>query len=272
MLQQRMEKIQDRERRIIDEGAYNEPSPWLERTGWAQYLRKLDRDELLQSIATPEMDQEPISQVIWEAMDKMMRQCQATVREHAGVFVRKEVMRTEEDQSRFVPLKGYQNPDEIQDKGRHWQQIVMFFVRTQQSHLWKSPKYVLKHHQQQAFQQLIEEAQQDVERSKLQHEEGEHIAAAASVHMSDIEIESQDERSGDGEDDVEPWCPQGFVPLEGTQRACLAFCISLLCQKAHKHKYEHALVCVLAVLGVDPHGWKGYNTYPPILSSVIKIS
>jgi len=71
---------------------------------------------------------------------------------------------------------------------------------------------------------------------------------------------------------VEPWCPQGFIPLEGIQRACLAFCISLLCQNAHKHEYENALVCALAVLGVDPHGWKGYDTYPPILSSVIKIS
>jgi superfamily II DNA helicase RecQ len=271
MLQQRMEKIQDRERRIIDEGGHNEPSPWLERTGWAQHLRKLDRDELLQSIATPEVDEEPIGRVIWEAMDQMMRQCQATIREHAGVFVRKEVMRTEEDQSRFVPLKGYQNPEEIQDKGRHWQQIVMFFVRTQQPHLWKSPPYTLKRHQQQAFQQLMREASQDVEQKKLPHEEGEHSTAVAREQINDTDVESPDETSGDGDDDEKLWYSPAFVPLEGTRRACLAFCISLLCQKAQKHEYEHALVCALAVLGVDPHGWKGYDTYPPILSSVIKI-
>lgn len=55
-----MKKIEDRERRIIDESTYNEANPWLERTEWAKYLRKLDRDELLQSVATPEMDEEPI--------------------------------------------------------------------------------------------------------------------------------------------------------------------------------------------------------------------
>ena len=151
MLTQRMEKIQDRERRTIEEGVYNEPSPWLQRTGWTQHLRKLDRDELLQSIATPEIDDEPVGRVIWDAMAEMMQQCQATTSKHAGVFVRKEMMRTEADQSRFVPLKGYQNPEEIRDKGRHWQQIVMFFVRIQQPHQWKSPIYRLKRYQREAF-------------------------------------------------------------------------------------------------------------------------
>jgi hypothetical protein len=75
MLTQRVEKIQDRERRTIEEGVYNAPSPWLQRTGWTQHLRKLDRDELLQSIATLEMDEEPVARVIWEAMVDIMRQC-----------------------------------------------------------------------------------------------------------------------------------------------------------------------------------------------------
>ena len=63
----------------------------------------------LESVATPEAEEDAVGHVIWEAMAEMMRQCQSTTDEHAGVFVRKEEMRTEENQSRFVPLKGYQN-------------------------------------------------------------------------------------------------------------------------------------------------------------------
>ena len=62
-----------------------------------------------------------------------------------------------------------------------------------------------------------------------------------------------------------------MVYLEGLPQVCLEFCIALLCGKAHQHEYEHALVCALVVLGVDERGWKGFDTYPLILSSVIKI-
>jgi superfamily II DNA helicase RecQ len=34
--------------------------------------------------------------------------------------------------------------------------------------------------------------------------------------------------------------------------------------------YEMPLVCALAVLGIDEHGWRQPDSYPPILSSVIK--
>ena len=99
MLARRMATIEDREQRIIEDGVYNAPGPWVTTTGFAKYLRKLDRDELLQSVATPEMEEEPVFRIIWEAMQEMTQQCQATVDQHAGRFVRKEVMRTEEDQS-----------------------------------------------------------------------------------------------------------------------------------------------------------------------------
>ena len=39
MLITRMDKIEDQERRIIEDGVYHAPSPWLRQTGFAQYLR-----------------------------------------------------------------------------------------------------------------------------------------------------------------------------------------------------------------------------------------
>ena len=50
------------------------------------------------------------------------------------------------------------------------------------------------------------------------------------------------------------------------------FCIELLNQTVTRREYDSALVCALAVLGVDEDGWKGPDRYPPILSSMIKIA
>ena len=56
--------------------------------------------------------------------------------------------------------------------------------------------------------------------------------------------------------------------------ACLEFCIELLNQTIHNREYDMALVCILAVLGVDLFGGRFRNpeTYPPILSSIIKVA
>ena len=89
---------------------------------------------MLGSIATPGREEEPEAYIIYEAMMVLMRHCQRTVDDYAGVFVPKEVMRTEEKQSWFVLLKGYQSADEIRDNGRHWQQLLMFLMRTQRPH------------------------------------------------------------------------------------------------------------------------------------------
>ena len=48
-----MAQIKDRERRIIEEGLYKAPGPWLIRMEWQKYLRKLDRDELFGERSNP---------------------------------------------------------------------------------------------------------------------------------------------------------------------------------------------------------------------------
>ena len=60
--------------------------------------------------------------------------------------------------------------------------------------------------------------------------------------------------------------------LTAIQRACLQFCMALLDQRNIDHDYDSAFVCGLAVLGVKEVGWKGVDTYPPILSKLIKIA
>jgi hypothetical protein len=55
------------------------------------------------------------------------------------------------------------------------------------------------------------------------------------------------------------------------KKACLEFCIELLNQRHRSHEYESALVCAMAVLGQGETGWRDPESYPLILSQVIKI-
>ena len=52
----------------------------------------------------------------------------------------------------------------------------------------------------------------------------------------------------------------------------LAFCIELLNQIYYMQKYKSALVCAMAVLGRGEFGWCDSESYPPILSRVIKVA
>ncbi|KAL4981321.1 hypothetical protein BDW68DRAFT_196769 [Aspergillus falconensis] len=71
--------------------------------------------------------------------------------------------------------------------------------------------------------------------------------------------------------DQDPSRIQAFVmtPLE---TACLEFCIELLNQKTKVQEYESPLVCAMAVLGRGELGWRDLDSYPPIISQVLKVA
>ena len=57
---------------------------------------------------------------------------------------------------------------------------------------------------------------------------------------------------------------------ERIMAAYLDFCLSLLAQRMQQNEYGMAMVCALAVLGVDIKGWKSLSIYPLILLAIIK--
>ncbi|RYN60390.1 hypothetical protein AA0117_g13059 [Alternaria alternata] len=57
---------------------------------------------------------------------------------------------------------------------RPWQQIVMFFARTQREHAWKSPQYRFTRRQREAWEALVKEAERVAE-GEAKEEEGEEI-------------------------------------------------------------------------------------------------
>ncbi|KAG9378468.1 hypothetical protein A1F94_011584 [Pyrenophora tritici-repentis] len=165
---------QDIERRAqttIQEGERDEVNPWLERTQWLPYLVGMERPDLLACIEEPvaepdarqEQQAEPVEAAIWAAMDGLARFSQASIIDRIGVFIRLEAIRTEMHQTRFQPLQPYMDKDAIVKHTRPWQQMLMFFARTQKEHAWKSPKYRFTRRQREAWEVLIEQAKRSIE-------------------------------------------------------------------------------------------------------------
>jgi hypothetical protein len=158
--------VEMRAQNTIQEGERDEVNPWLERTQWLPYLVGMERLELMacikESVAKPDPRQEqqakPVEAAIWEAMEGLARISQASVVRRIGVFVRLEAIRTEMHQTRFQPLQPYMDKEAIVKHTRPWQQMLMFFARTQREHGWKSPQYRFRRRQRGAWGALVREA------------------------------------------------------------------------------------------------------------------
>lgn len=256
----------------IRPGVTDEVNPWLRRTGWVPFLEGCNGRDILQSIREPIIDDggdrveegekrnEKVAATIWQAMGEVASISQSTV-SRSGVMLRFEAIRTETNKVSYHPLEPYQDPTQIGRQGRAWQQMMMFFVRTQRQHQWKSPGYRFNQRQKRAFERLIALAQQSAD------------------ECVDEDGSDESSESSDGEDDrdadtcVEQKSPT-TQPMSELQRACLSFCIELLNQTIHNREYDMALVCALAALGVSPsgRGFRGADTYPSILSAIIKVA
>ncbi|KAA8617344.1 RecQ Superfamily II DNA helicase [Pyrenophora tritici-repentis] len=269
--------IEKRAQTTIQEGERDEVNPWLERTQWLPYLVGMERPDLLACIEEPvaepdarqEQQAEPVEAAIWAAMDGLARFSQASIIDRIGVFIRLEAIRTEMHQTRFQPLQPYMDKNAIVKHTRPWQQMLMFFARTQKEHGWKSPKYRFTRRQREAWEVLIEQAKRSIEGDEEDEAEDmdEEREELDEEMMDDIDeaIEVAEEEPGQGEG-PEP------KKLSKIQKACLEFCIALLNHRITRREYDSPLVCALAVLGVKEDGWKGPEQYPPILSAVIKIA
>lgn len=254
------ELIQQLERTYLDSqprrqttraGPLDEANPWLRRTQWATYVQVTpdeDFPHLLASIKPPPDDaqgQDGAIRAIWEAMDGVARISQRITKQ-TGQMIRIEAARTEKDQSPHQPLQAYMDEGQIQRHVEPWQQVLMFFARTQVEHDWQSPPYRFSPRQRRAWQALWRHAQ-DTRGSP-----------------DPFDGQSQGQSQEDGSDNP--------YQMSAIQAACMDFCIELLNQQIRAEEYECALVCALAVLGRGRDRWRDAESYPPILSKMIKIS
>ncbi|KAL2834171.1 hypothetical protein BJY01DRAFT_253123, partial [Aspergillus pseudoustus] len=90
--------------------------------------------------------------------------------------------------------------------------------------------------------------------------------AAADNPLEAMDVEDEAEAEAEAEAEVEAW------RMATIEQACLEFCIELLNQCHRTQEYESALVCAMAMQGWGEAGWRDPDSYPPILSRVIKVA
>ncbi|KAL2850676.1 hypothetical protein BJY01DRAFT_209757 [Aspergillus pseudoustus] len=64
----------------------------------------------------------------------------------------------------------------------------------------------------------------------------------------------------------------GGWQMTAIEQTCLELCVELLNQRHRTHKYESALVCIMSVRGWGEARRRDPDSYPPILSRVIKVA
>ncbi|KAJ5738982.1 hypothetical protein N7533_011766 [Penicillium manginii] len=229
MVEEYQQQDQQAHETIIQAGELDEATPWLNRTGWVRYLQGTPRQPLFESTQRPEEDAEGperIALVIWEAMERLASVSQE-IAKACGHLVRIDVVRTMKDESPHKPLLAYLDATAIQKHVAPWQQIMMFFARTQIEHDWESPKYSFTPRQQQLWDAVWRHAQ-------------------AQASCPDPE-----------DDEPEPF---EIRPIE---HALLTFCIDLLRQKIRNDEYGCAMICATAVIGCGQFGWATPENFPP---------
>ncbi|KAH3277027.1 hypothetical protein KXV19_006590 [Aspergillus fumigatus] len=219
----------------------HDANPWLRMTRWTEYLQDISPADLLRSVEAPDPDTaDPMEQgvlILYHTVNQLARKSQRTVT-YCGQAIRIEAVRTQAAELPHQPLLAYMDATSVRKHVQPWQQILGFFARTQHPQAWQSPAYQFTARQQQKWARLWQLVQHPEPQPELQ----------------------------DVDEALQPWL------LERRERACLEFCVELLNQRHRTHKYESALVCAMAVLGRGVDGWRDADSYPPILSRVIKIA
>lgn len=248
---------------VIQAGDLQDANPWLRRTRWARYLAEVHPQDLLDVVATPGADEidetSQATRVIWDTMEQLARRSQRTV-QHCGSGIRMAAICTMPGQTPHTPLQAYMDEKSIQDHVRPWQQILVFITRTQTQWPWrgKQPIYIMTSRQRKTWQRLWQAAMQVA-----------HGTVASPV--PDDGRASPDPMEEPEEDSGFRVRVAGFI-MTRVETACLEFCIELLNQKIQVHEYESALVCSMAVLGRGIKTWLDPDSYPPIISRVLKVA
>jgi hypothetical protein len=244
---------------LIEAGERDDANPWLRRTRWAVYLRGIDPQHLIDCVQPPDADSsdptEMAASAIWDAMAAVARISQLICTKTSHT-IRTEAVRTERDRLPHQPLQAYMDADNIERHTVPWQQILMFFTRTQAAHEWASPNYKFTRRQRAAWNSLWKLAQPGASPRSA----SPATASSATASLDDNSEHSSEHSESDTED--QPTQRIASESLANQQNstnspfqlvaidlACLNFCIELLNHRIKVEDYESALICATAVLG-----------------------
>jgi hypothetical protein len=137
------------------------------------------------------------------------------------------------------------NEKSISEHARPWQQMLMFFARTQREHAWRSPKYQFTRQQREVWEALVKEAERSVKREEegqgandeemddeeIDNEEMENEEMADDVNEAIEEMETEGNRTAEGISEPES--------LSNIQKACLTCQHGTSVHKVHVNCISH---------------------------------
>lgn len=276
-METKFQKFRNKEIDKITPSRYDDPSPWLERTGWTTILEGRTRSNLLRLVDSPDS---LILRILGATFD-LLAKSSHYILPIVGFNARFEVVKTEINQYRGKPLKPYQNPDRISEYSLPWKQILFFFCRTQSDEELGNigPSYEFSDHQKACYLLLYRlltkfstwtEFENSIPNYQRTFSTPSTNSPLSSPSSSDNDSE---EEASDSDLPIDTGKkPLVFYSLPKLQKSLLVFCISLLNYNAKEHENESVFIIALSVLGVKRNGWEGVDRFPSKLSSILKIS
>ncbi|OQE13816.1 hypothetical protein PENFLA_c043G10841, partial [Penicillium flavigenum] len=191
----------------IEAGQRDEANPWLRRTQWAD-----QSEEALTTAA------------IWDSMAAVARISQK-VSARVGHTIQIEAIRVERDKTPSKPLQAYMVEEAIVKHSIPWQQVLMFFARTQR-----------------AWEKLWDEAQAVAQSSRSSspvRNSPDPKSANSSRGASPVPSQaSEDEFFQFGNADRDTPDNRAQFELSAIDTACLDFYMELLNQRTRVEDYE----------------------------------
>jgi superfamily II DNA helicase RecQ len=233
-----------------------EPNPWLTRVGWNRHLQKKDPGQLRAAVEPPDPTDEHELHVIIESFCRVVETAQCiAVREIVGVNALFEINRKCATKKPAMPFNSFMGEDTLKKYRGYWEQLICYIYRMQEEEEFKEvrPGYRLTRSQQDAFDALVEAADDMTDRNEAQQSQGRE--------------QSQNQPS-------QPHNGQEKDPaLEKIDRLCLRLCIALLNHELGDDEYESVIISGMAVLGFrDDGGWLNAEDYTTKYSGVIKVA
>jgi hypothetical protein len=233
--------------RRMDDQIFDDPEAardsWLARTKWPGLFEGIPHQVLIEHVREPPAVPASVAVAVWDGMNELFVAAHDYAATRACTAARQIAYQVERASIPSKPLPLYQGVERLSQYCRPWCQILMFFCRHPPGSggPTHTAPYVTLKEQEDAWREVTNAAA---------------LAAADPGHAPRID-------GGSGGD------PGQLSPVAA---AVLDFCVLLLEQTptGTNGDYECALTYAAALLGVKPGGFHGADSYPHILSALIK--
>lgn len=243
--------------------------PFVKKLGWADFFHGYDFKVICELVQPPGPCPEgtpiTVEAIVWVVLAQVGTWIAQNCRDASSALTME--MQRNGSEATTSPFQCPDLASTIRKYSQVWGKVVLFFLRVGEGEDHDCPPYFFTPQQAKAFALLKSEL---LTASK----DPNWKASVHSCDMSEDDVDSEareDEATLSKTEPTEGVVQQPFLVLTGVWRACLDFCLSLLCQQTQQNDYELPLVVALSCFGVTRNGWAYAGDYTQYLSAVVTL-